>query len=303
MNQTASAVQTILSIDVEDWFHILELSHAPDLSQWEALPSRVERNFHHLMDLLARHGVNATCFFLGWVAERFPNLVREAAARGHEVASHGYSHTLCHTMTPQAFLEDVRKARQITENALAAPVCGYRAPGFSVTDTNPWFFEKLAQAGFLYDSSVFPTPRAHGGMRGGRLDPYEIDTPYGKLVELPVSVASVIGKPMCFFGGGYLRLFPYPLIRTMARRVLAEGRPLIIYVHPREIDPDHPRLSMSRVRRFKSYVNLATTEPKLSRIMEEFRPITFRQYLSETGRLSVSPRGSSASELERASAK
>lgn len=233
----AIRAQTIFSIDVEDWFHILELSGAPSLSEWSAYPSRVERNFHRLLDLLSEHRVAATCFFLGWVAERFPNLVREASRRGNEIASHGYSHMLCYTMTERTFLDDVRKAKAVTEDAFGGPVFGYRAPGFSVTEATPWFFDKLAEAGFVYDSSVFPASRSHGGMRNGKLAPHQIDTPHGTLIELPVSVAPLLGRRMCFFGGGYLRLFPYSLIQAMGRRVLAEGRPLIVYVHPREIDP------------------------------------------------------------------
>lgn len=280
MNEGANRARTILSIDVEDWFHILELSDAPNLAQWAAMPSTVERNFHHLLDLLSDYGVSATCFFLGWVSERFPNLVREASERGHEIASHGYSHKLCYTMPAEGFLEDVRRAKRVTEDVLGGPVFGYRAPGFSVTEATPWFFDKLAQAGFLYDSSVFPARRAHGGMRNGRLAPYEVSTAHGRLIELPVTVTPVLGRPMCFFGGGYLRLFPYSVIRTMGHRILAERRPLIVYVHPREIDPSHPRLPMGTLRRFKSYVNLTTTEAKLRRIMVEFQPITFQEYLS-----------------------
>jgi len=195
--------------------------------------------------------VKVTCFFLGWVAQEFPELVRDAADRGHEIASHGYAHVLCYEMTPEAFFEDIPKAKRIVEDLLGRPIHGYRAPGFSVTEKTPWFFDKLAQAGITYDSSVFPASRAHGGIKTSHYAPYVIKTKYGSLIEFPITVARVFGRPTCFFGGGYLRLFPYTLLSRMSRKVLAEGRPVVFYVHPREIEPGHPRLRMNPLRRFK----------------------------------------------------
>ena len=136
-------MKSIFSIDVEDWFHILDAPAAPDISQWNRQPSCVERNFIKLLDLLGEQNVQATCFFLGYVAERFPHLVREASERGHEVASHGYGHQLIYTMTPQTFFEDTKKSKTILENITGKPVLGYRAPGFSVTEAIPWFDDKL----------------------------------------------------------------------------------------------------------------------------------------------------------------
>jgi polysaccharide deacetylase family protein (PEP-CTERM system associated) len=276
-------VPCILSVDVEDWYHILDIPSAPQLETWHTLPARIEKNFLRLLDLFEAHGARATCFFLGWVGEHFPHLVREAARRGHEIASHGYAHRLVYQMTRDEFWADALKARKILEDAGGAPVAGYRSAGFSVTEKTLWFFEALTAAGYRYDSSVFPAPRGHGGMRNARRGPYRIEENGARLVEFPISVADLAGRPMCFFGGGYLRLFPYPVIRRMARRVLAEGRPVVYYVHPREIDPAHPRLPMSLTRRFKSYVNLASTERKLGRILEEFPAVTFRDYLARQG--------------------
>ncbi len=218
--------------------------------------------------------------FLGWVAERYPQLVREAVRRGHEVASHGYAHRLVHRMTRAEFCADALRARKILEDVSGTEVGGFRSAGFSVTEDTPWFFPAVAEAGYQYDSSIFPAQHGHGGMRSSRREPYRVDAEGADLIEFPISVADVFGKPMCFFGGGYLRLFPYALIRRMALRVLGEGRPVIYYVHPREIDPAHPRLSMSAIRRFKSYVNLHSTEGKLHRILREFPTVTFREYLA-----------------------
>ena len=271
-------MKSILSVDVEDWFHILEAASAPDISQWDSLPSCVERNFRTLLDLFSEKNVRVTCFFLGYVAERYPQLVREALERGHEIASHGYAHRLIYTMTPQAFLEDARKSKDILESISGQSVRGYRAPGFSVTADTPWFFEKLLEAGYQYDSSVFPAPRQHGGLNTNKYSPYLIED---KLMEFPITVADVLGKRLCFFGGGYLRLFPYPVVRQMCRKVLGENRPVIFYIHPREIDPDHPRLSLGLTRTFKSYVNLKTTEPKLRNILDEFQVTTFVEFIVE----------------------
>lgn len=269
----------VFSIDVEDWFHIMDLPNAPRIDQWQGLPSLVERNFFRLLDLADARGVRATCFFLGWVAERYPGMVREAAARGHEIASHGYAHDLVYQMSPAKFLSDVLQAKRLLEDIASRPVRGYRAPGFSVTADTPWFFEKVAEAGYEYSSSVFPASRQHGGMSTFSTAPCVVETPAGPVSEFPIAVAHVFGRPMCFFGGGYLRLFPYPLIRHMARQVLDDGRPLVFYIHPREIDPRHPRLAMSLGRRFKSYIGLRTTAAKLDHIFRDFSFFPFAELL------------------------
>jgi polysaccharide deacetylase family protein (PEP-CTERM system associated) len=279
---------SIFSIDVEDWYHILDVDSAPEIEQWDSLPVRVEANFRRLLDIMSEQQVRATCFFVGHIAKRFPHLVREAAERGHEIASHSYEHRLVYTLTPEQFLEDATRSRKLLEDIAGAPVTGFRASGFSVTEGTPWFFEKLVEAGYGYDSSTFPAARGHGGMKSGRLEPHRLQTPAGELVEFPVTVTEVLGKRMCFFGGGYLRLFPLPLVRRMSHAVLDEGRPVIFYVHPREIDPDHPRLPMKLSRQFKTYVNLRTMEKKIRGLLAEFPVTTFRDYITENrGQLAV----------------
>lgn len=260
----------VFSIDVEDWFHILDLPSAPRLEDWESLPSRVERNFRALLELTAESGVRATCFFLGWVAERYPHLVVEADSLGHEIASHGWAHRLVFEQTPREFYEDVVRAKEVLEQTAGRAVLGYRSPGFSLTGDNDWVFDSLLEAGYVYDASVFPAPRAHGGWETGRYAPYRVERPGGTLLEFPMSVKKVFGRPVCFFGGGYLRLFPLPLVRRMTRAVLQQNRPAIFYIHPREIDPSQPRLPMDARRRFKTYVNLKSTEGKLRRLLTEF---------------------------------
>ncbi len=269
-------MQNIFTIDVEDWYHILDLRSAPDLDSWNALENRVRSNFLKLLDTCDEAGIKTTCFFLGWIAEKNPGLVKEAVSRGHEVASHGYAHQLVYTQTQEEFAEDLRRSKAVLEDISGEFVAGFRAPGFSITEETPWAFEEIVKAGFTFDSSVFPASRAHGGLSAAYLAPHEIETRAGKLVELPITVTRILGQRMCLFGGGYLRVTPYALIKSRARNVNSEGRPVVYYIHPREIDPDHPRLPMGRARAFKAYVNLDTTMPKIERILsaEELVPAT-----------------------------
>lgn len=269
--------QCIFSVDVEDWFHILDVPAVPEMASWSGLPSRVEANFLRLLDVFSEQGRQVTCFFVGWIAEHFPQLVREAVARGHEIASHGYAHRLAYSMTRTEFRADALRSRLLLEDISGTRVMGYRAPGFSSTAAIPWFFAELSACGYLYDSSVFPARHGHGGNPNSPLRPHFV--PGEALIEIPPSVAELGPVRMCFFGGGYLRLFPYRVIRHMARRVMASGAPLIFYVHPREIDTQHPRIPMPRWRRFKCYVNLRTAEKKIRRIVRDFPVTTCRDFL------------------------
>jgi polysaccharide deacetylase family protein (PEP-CTERM system associated) len=230
---------------------------------------------------LAEGNAKATCFVVGYFAKRFPQIVREAVAAGHEIASHGYFHRLVYQMSSVEFYKDARAARELLEDVSGKPVRGFRAPAFSVTDRTPWFFDKLVEAGYRYDSSVFPAPHQTGGLATGTFAPYTAKARVGAIEEFPITAVRVLGKPMCFFGGGYLRLFPYSVIRAMGRRALGEGRPAIFYVHPREIDPAQPRMALSRRRRFTCYVNLESTRPKIRRILRDFRVTSFDRYMSQ----------------------
>ncbi|MBN2541625.1 polysaccharide deacetylase family protein [bacterium] len=274
-------MKCILSVDVEDWFHILEIPDAPNVDEWGTLHSRIEENFVKLLDIIDERNVKVTCFFLGWVAAKYPHLVREASQRGHEIASHGYYHELVYRMTAQEFLEDITKTKTLLEDISGKKVSGYRSAGFSTTESTPWFFEKLVQAGYEYDSSIFPAPRAHGGMKSNLYAPYAVNVGSSRIIEFPISVKNVLGFPICFFGGGYLRFFPYIISRRMAKKVLKDNRPVIFYIHPREIDPGQPRLKMNITRRFKSYFNLRSTRSKIVKIMDDFELTTFRSFINE----------------------
>lgn len=278
-------MKSLFSIDVEDWFHILNTPATPGISEWSNLPSRIERNFMHLMTIFDRKGVSATLFFLGWIAQKYPELVKTAQNAGHEIASHGYNHRLVYQMSPAEFYEDIHKSKQIIEEITGCAVEGYRAPGFSANETIPWFFETIIETGHIYDSSYFPAPRSHGGLRDyatiaeDKFAPHCISVKNNRLIEFPVSVVPVFGKPICFFGGGYLRLFPYRLINKMAHRLILKGLPIIWYIHPREIDTGQPRLKMNLYRRLKTYINIKSVEGKLEKILDQFQWITFSEYI------------------------
>jgi polysaccharide deacetylase family protein (PEP-CTERM system associated) len=271
----------IMTIDVEEWFHILDIAEAPDVARWDALESRVERNVDQLLTALGTAGARATCFVLGWVAEKHPQIVRKIVAEGHEIAAHGDTHQLAFRQGREAFRADIRKVKRTLEDVSGVEVVGYRAPGFSITSETPWAFEEVVSAGYRYDSSLFPASRGHGGLPSAPRAPFTISTPSGDLLEIPLSVVDLFGARICFFGGGYLRLFPYAVIRAMRRRVNEEGLPVVYYIHPREIDPGHPRLKMPLIRRFKSYVNLSTTMPKLRRILEDDELVSCRDWIAQ----------------------
>jgi len=260
--------RNVLSIDLEDWFHLLELDEAPPPERWALQPSRIERNTERLLSLLDVYHVKATFFVLGWVAARYPALVRRVVERGHEIASHGHTHVLVWTQQPAEFRDDVRRASDAIEAACGCRPLGYRAPGFSIVARTPWAHEILLEEGFLYDSSIFPDARAHGGMRGahpgvGRL-------PCG-LVEFPVATVGLAGRRIGYLGGGYLRALPRPLILALARHQARRGQDLVLYIHPRDIDPDQPRLTMGWRRHLRTYVGLHGALGKLGALLEEHR--------------------------------
>lgn len=271
----------VFSIDVEDWFHIMEVKGAPALADWQGLPSRMERSLHILLDLLDDADVKATCFFLAWVAEQFPELVRETARRGHEISSHGYAHDVVHHIDRPRFRHDIRRAKAIIEDTVGTKVLGYRAPGFSITTDTPWAFDEILEAGYIYDCSVFPGHHGHGGLPDHPRTPHLIETDAGTLVEFPMSLIDTPLGSTCFFGGGYLRLFPWMLISHMARKVRREGRGVNWYLHPREVDPGHPRIEMSLPRKFRSYVNLHTTVGKVKRALAGGNFKTYREMTAE----------------------
>ena len=262
-------MKNVMSIDVEDWFCVYNLSRLIPYSDWDACESRVERNTLRLLDLFRRHQVEATFFVLGWVADRFPDLVKEITRAGHEVASHGYSHRLLTFMTPEEFREDLGRSLEVLAKVTSQTVRGFRAPSFSLTPNTLWAVDILRESGIQYDSSVFPVGlHPDYGMPDSNLLPHELAD---GLIELPMGVAEVLGHRIPCAGGGYFRLYPYALTRRLMRRCNEQGRPVIFYLHPWEVDPEQPRVAgMSWSTRFRHYNNLEKTEQRLERLLTDF---------------------------------
>jgi polysaccharide deacetylase family protein (PEP-CTERM system associated) len=276
MSQT---VMNVMSVDVEDWFSVENMRGIIPRQDWDKLESRVERNVARLLDLFSARQIEATFFVLGWIAERHPDMVREIARRGHEVASHGYSHTMLTRMTPEEFSADLAQSLEMFARAGVRNVLGFRAPTFSVTRTTMWATDVMKSCGLAYDSSVFPIGfHPDYGIGDAPLEPHQL--PNG-IWELPMSCAEILGKRIPCSGGGYFRLFPYPVMRALARRANAQGRPVVFYLHPWEIDPDQPRIqAMPRLKRFRHYNNLDRTYARLERLLGDFPFTSARRLLN-----------------------
>lgn len=263
------AVTNAMSIDVEDYFQVSAFAPYIERSEWASRECRVPRNVGRILDLLARYDTRATFFTLGWVAERYPALVREIVAQGHELASHGYGHERASDLSPEAFRKDIRDAKAILEDLGGKPVLGYRAPSFSIGEGNLWAFDELAAAGYRYSSSVYPIKHDHYGMPDSPRFAYEVRP---GLIEVPVTTLRVGERNLPSSGGGYFRLLPYLLSRWMLRRVNAEGQSAVFYFHPWEIDVEQPRIpGIDAKTRFRHYVNLARTEQRIERLLQDFR--------------------------------
>ncbi|MDD3632370.1 MAG: polysaccharide deacetylase family protein [Candidatus Cloacimonetes bacterium] len=273
--------KSIFTIDVEDYYHIVSDRGVPPISEWDSLPSIVESGFLRLLDLLDVYEVKATCFFLGYIAKKYPYLVKEARKRGHEIASHGMFHKVIAHMSREELMADFHNSKSLLEDICSEEITTFRSPSFSVTEATPWFFESLAETGYIADSSVFPVKRDYGGYQIEQKKPYWIKTDKGNICEFPISVASLLGKEICFFGGGYLRFFPKWVILYMHKKLAKKGIPTLYYIHPREMEPQHPRLNLNKTSYFKCYVNLKTVKPKLEAILSSSEFVTCRQYLKE----------------------
>jgi polysaccharide deacetylase family protein (PEP-CTERM system associated) len=261
-----------LSVDVEDWFQVGAFERVIAREEWDSIPPRVERNAHAVLDLFERAGVKATLFTLGWVAERFPAVIRRAAEAGHEVASHGWDHRRIFTMDADTFRADLRRARAVIEDAAGRAVSGYRAPSFSIDARTPWAHPVLAEEGYAYSSSVAPIVHDHYGWREA---PRFAFRPVGgsDLIELPVTTVEVAGRRAAAGGGGFFRLLPYHLSSWAISRVnRRDGRPAVFYFHPWEIDPGQPRVAKAPLRsKLRHYTNLRTMEAKLLKLFTAHR--------------------------------
>lgn len=265
-------MKNALTVDVEDYFQVAALKEAVDVADWPSMEYRVERNTDKLLGLFDQQNVKATFFVLGWVAERSPDLVKRIQAQGHEIASHGYSHQLVYTQSPDTFRQETRKSKQILEDITGSPITGYRAASYSVTAQSRWALDILCEEGFTWDSSIFPVHHDRYGMPGTPHQPYTLEAPNGAtLKEFPLSTCPVGRYRMPIAGGGYFRLYPYALSRWGLGKINRAGQPFIFYLHPWEIDPGQPRLKVKAFSRFRHYNNLSVCYDRLSRLLGDFR--------------------------------
>ena len=263
-------ITNAMTVDVEDWFQVSAFEPHIDRDDWDRLPCRVEANVDRILALFDERDVKATFFTLGWVAERFPEVIRRIVAQGHELASHGWSHVRATEQTPETFREDVSRTRALLEDLGGVPVLGYRAASYSIGRDNLWAWEVLAETGYRYSSSVVPIRHDLYGMP--EAPRFAFEAVEGALLEIPVTTLSVAGRKINFGGGGWFRLFPYAVTRAALRRVNEQdGKPCIFYFHPWEIDPEQPRVEGAGLKaRFRHYLNLARTESRLRRLLGDF---------------------------------
>jgi polysaccharide deacetylase family protein (PEP-CTERM system associated) len=262
-----------LTVDVEDYFQVTSFEGVVPRAEWGSRESRVVASTERLLDLLARHQVRGTFFVLGWVAERFPALVRRIADAGHELGCHSYWHRLIYNLNEATFRGDLRQAKQAIEDAAGHRVTSFRAPSFSITRRSLWALDVLVQEGFTIDSSIFPTAHDRYGVPGALPQANIVETPSGPITELPMTVSQFGRWSLPVGGGGYFRLYPLAMTRRLLARVnRVHDRPFVFYIHPWEVDPAQPRIrGGSLASRFRHYVNLRSTESKLDRLLGSFR--------------------------------
>ena len=283
------SVPNALTVDVEDYFHVSALAPSIHRNTWDTRESRVVGSTQRLLDLFEQFGVRGTFFVLGWVAERYPQLVTDIAARGHEIACHGLSHRLIYEQSPREFREETLRSKKVLEDITGSAVLGYRAASYSIVRETLWALDTLVELGFAYDSSIFPVRHDRYGIPGAERAPHRLSTPGGKaIVEWPLSTAAIAGFRLPVCGGGYFRLLPYWVTRWgLAAINHREQRPFVFYLHPWEIDPGQPRVPASWLSAFRHYTNLEICEARLRRLLGEFTFGTAKDALVRLGLLAA----------------
>jgi polysaccharide deacetylase family protein (PEP-CTERM system associated) len=277
-------------VDVEDWFQVSNFDHIVRRDEWDRYPSRVVANTRRLLDLFDETGAKATCFVLGWVAERFPELIAEIRERGHDIASHGYLHELVHSIGRERFAEDVRRSVEVIEKACGVRPRGYRAPSFSIDHRSLWAFDVLAEQGFDYDSSVYPVHHPRYGIPAFSRTPCRVRTRAGaELREFPLTTLRALGRNLGASGGAYLRILPPAVMRRAFATMNRAGQPAVLYIHPWELDPDQPRLKTGRWGGITHYANLRGTAGRLRRMLREFAFAPMEEALRAAPGLDAAP--------------
>ncbi len=289
-------MKNILSFDVEEHFQVEAFYHDIPRMEWDKRQSRLTMTIVRILDMLDEYDATATFFMLGWIAERHPHLVAMIKTRGHELASHGYGHDSLKRLDAAKFREDLLRSIGAIEDASGVRVTGYRAPTFSVDRKKDWIWETLVDSGFEYDSSIYPIRHDLYGDPGAPRFPYFINTTRGRLLEIPPTTYTIMGRRLQACGGGSFRLFPYWYTKRALAAYNRSGHPAMIYLHPWELDPDQPREHQARLKsRLRHYTNLHTVEPKLRRLLSEFRFASVREVYGAaiSGATPMTPRGPS----------
>lgn len=257
------------TIDVEDYYHVSAFEQYIPRNKWDCMESRIEVNVDKILKFLSEHDVKATFFTLGWLAQKFPLMIRKIVDEGHELASHGYSHSRVYDMTRTTFLEDVARAKKLLEDTGGIAVEGFRAPSFSINENCWWAFECLRDVGYTYSSSIYPISHDHYGMPNASRTSFQ---PLSGLTEIPISTVQFRGRNYPSSGGGYFRLIPYSVSKWAFRRLNeVDGMPIVFYFHPWEIDPSQPRVEgVGAKAKFRHYVNLDKNEKKIVRLLSDF---------------------------------
>ena len=270
---SANNLVNAFTVDVEEYFHAAALAEGLPREQWPGIQSSVEANTHKILDLLDDAGYLGTFFVLGLVCERFPGLVREIHSRGHEVASHGYSHKMVYRQSEEEFRAETNRGKKLLEDTTGDRIFGYRAATFSINKDTPWAYDILQDAGFTYDSSIFPISHDRYGDKTAPRFPYLIAADRNPgLIEFPMSTGEIFGMRIPISGGGYFRLLPPALINAGLRKInRRENKPFVFYIHPWEVDVDQPRVDVSRLSRFRHYTNLDKCEQRLRNLLSQFK--------------------------------
>ena len=275
-----------LTIDVEDYYQVSAFESCVRFEDWPTHESRVEKNIGRVLGILDEYGVKGTFFVLGWEAERRPRMIEEIAARGHEIASHGYRHRLVYSMTPAECRDDIARSKAWLESITGAPILGFRAASYSIVARSTWCLDVLIDLGFKYDSSIFPIHHDRYGIPDAERFPCILQRRRNSIVEFPLSTVRHLGLNWPIAGGAYLRFLPPWVIRSGIRRInQVEAQPAIVYVHPWELDPNQPRLSGPVKSRLRHYTNLGKTELRLRQLLAAFSFGTVRDVLKERGLL------------------
>lgn len=273
-------VTNVLTIDVEDYFQVAALAESIKTADWHNQPSRVENNTLRLLDLFDEHNVKVTHFVLGWIADRFPELIKAIKNRGHEIASHGYSHQLIYNQSQEVFKQETFKSKALLEDLIGEEIIGYRAASYSITEKSLWALDTLIEAGFKYDSSIFPVRHDRYGIVNFPKQPHHLTAPCGEtIVEYPLTTYKLLGQTLPVAGGGYFRLYPYWLTEFFYRSINKHSQPFVFYLHPWEIDPQQPRVKASWLSEFRHYNNLHKCESRLVKLLNRFKFATMHQKL------------------------